>query len=87
MLCLHANVEDQHPKSFFLSDSQSEPSGIFVRIGGQSHLEHRLRQRSIEVETVFQRVDDDVLGQVQAVTVEEAVVRQGVHHGTWAACC
>lgn len=56
-------------------DLQSEPSRIRIRIGGQSHLEHRLRQRSIEVEAVLQRFDHNVFCQVQAVTVEEAVVR------------
>lgn len=74
----HTNNEQQqdHQSILYLSrNSQRKPSRIRIRISRQSHLEHRLRQRSVEIEAVLQRFDHDVFGQVQAVAVKEAVVR------------
>lgn len=68
-------------------DIQREPSSVWLGIGRESHLEHRLRQRIIEVETVLKGLDDDVFSQIQAVTVQETVVCQSVHHWARASCC
>jgi hypothetical protein len=70
-----------------LKNLQREPSRVRIRIGGQCHLEHCLRQGRVEIETISQSFNDNVFGQVQAVAVEEAVVCQSVHHRTWTACC
>lgn len=47
-----------------LDDLQREPGGIGVRVGWKSHLEHRLRQRCVEVEAILQSLDHDVFGKV-----------------------
>jgi hypothetical protein len=68
-------------------DVQREPGGIGIRVGRKSHLEHRLGQGRVEVKAVLQSFDYDVFGEVEAVAVEETVVCQSVHHGTWPSCC
>jgi hypothetical protein len=54
---------------------------------GKSHLEHCLGQGRVEVKAVLQSFDYDVFSEVQAVAVEETMVCQSVHHGTWPSRC
>jgi hypothetical protein len=68
-------------------DVQRKPGGIGIRVGRKSHLEHCLGQGRVEVKAVLQSFDYDVFGEVEAVAVEETVVCQSVHHGTWPSCC
>lgn len=65
---------------------QGKPCGVRVWVCREGHLEHRLGEREVEVESILQSCLDVLFCQVQAVAVEEAMVCERVHHGTGAAC-
>lgn len=66
---------------------QCEEGSIGLGIRYDSLVPHDSCERGVEVETCVEGFDGIVFGDVAAVTGEEAVVGESVHHGAWTPDC